>query len=265
MVVQLETSESTLGSFTGEELQIRYGIDRSSVFRRFQDLTAKGYHMKSVGKRGRYSIYSAEQVAIMDAFAKHLDGKGLVRDFPAAGQQTLLLESNDATADTTPDSRQYSTLASGSAVSRVVSDRAPVSDAKERAEPLATKGSFLAVLNQLLTTDVRDVQKLFLSLKQSCFGNPAAKRGMVLAPQRELLDAARNEIELSTEQVAYLLGVEPDTITKYGDRFEDAGFIFFRVGKRKNRQIAWGVVKKPKRFKELLAALDQVELKAEAE
>ena len=266
MVVQLETSESTLDSFTVEELQARYGIDRSSVFRRFHDLTAKGYNMAAAGKRGRRSIYSADQVAIMDAFAKHLDGKGLVRDFPAAGQQTLLLESSDAPADTTSDSRQHDTLVSGELL-RVVSDPVPVSEPRERAETLPSKGSFLAFLNQLLTTDVREVQNLFLSLKQSCFGEPiaAAKQGLELAPQRELLDAARHEIELSTVQVAHLLGVQASTVLKYGQRFEDAGFIFFRVGKMKNGQIAWAVVKKPKRFKQLLAALDQVESKAEAE
>jgi len=47
-------------------------------------------------------------------------------------------------------------------------------------------------------------------------------------------------------ELAELLELTRQTITDYGDEFNDAGFTFTRSGKRKGGEIAWRV-SKPKR------------------
>jgi hypothetical protein len=70
---------------------------------------------------------------------------------------------------------------------------------------------------------------------------PPARKGLELAAYRELAEAAREAYQLSTQNVANLLGLKSSTIVSYGNRFEDGGFVFTRVGKRKGGQIAWQV------------------------
>ena len=72
---------------------------------------------------------------------------------------------------------------------------------------------------------------------------PPARKGLELAAYRELAEAAKEEYQLSTTNVANLLGLKPSTIAGYGNQFEDAGFVFTRVGWRKGGQIAWRVSK----------------------
>lgn len=62
-------------------------------------------------------------------------------------------------------------------------------------------------------------------------------------PYRDLEDAARNRWELSTSVVARCLGVTPAEIVRCGNYFQDAGFIFTKVGYRQDGQEAWRVSK----------------------
>jgi hypothetical protein len=75
---------------------------------------------------------------------------------------------------------------------------------------------------------------------------PAPSR---LSYLRELEEAYSNGWLLSTRELADLLGLTRQTITDYGDEFNDAGFTFTRSGKRKGGEIAWRV-SKPKRAKQ---------------
>ncbi|MCS6782674.1 MAG: hypothetical protein RMI89_04220 [Gloeomargarita sp. SKYBB_i_bin120] len=59
---------------------------------------------------------------------------------------------------------------------------------------------------------------------------------------RTLEEAYRNGWILSTSEVAHLLRVAPRTITEHGERFEDSGFVFVRVGKKRG-EVAWRVGK----------------------
>ena len=60
---------------------------------------------------------------------------------------------------------------------------------------------------------------------------------------RELEEAYQQGWLLSTSEIAGLLGLTPATISRYGEQFEDAGFVFTRVGIRKGGEIAWSVDK----------------------
>ena len=60
---------------------------------------------------------------------------------------------------------------------------------------------------------------------------------------RELEEAYEKGWLLSTSEVANLLGLSPKTVANYGQEFNDAGFIFARVGVRKGGEIAWSVDK----------------------
>ena len=60
---------------------------------------------------------------------------------------------------------------------------------------------------------------------------------------RELEEAYEKGWLLSTSELADLLGLNQKTITNYGQEFNDAGFIFARVGTRKGGEIAWSIDK----------------------
>jgi hypothetical protein len=66
---------------------------------------------------------------------------------------------------------------------------------------------------------------------------------------RELEEAYSNGWLLSTGELADLLGLTRQTLTDYGEEFNDAGFTFTRSGKRKGGEIAWRV-SKPKLAKQ---------------
>jgi hypothetical protein len=63
-----------------------------------------------------------------------------------------------------------------------------------------------------------------------------------LAYLRVLQQAAEQEWELSTSELAALLNLTPSTIRRYGGSFADSGFTFTRTGKKRG-EIAWAVDK----------------------
>ena len=67
--------------------------------------------------------------------------------------------------------------------------------------------------------------------------------GNRLAYLRELEEAYEKNWLLGTKELADLLGLSTQTIRRYGKEFEDAGFIFTRVGTRKSGEVAWKVGK----------------------
>ncbi|HEY9738199.1 MAG TPA: hypothetical protein V6D06_18030 [Trichocoleus sp.] len=60
----------------------------------------------------------------------------------------------------------------------------------------------------------------------------------------DLEEAARNGWLLKTSEIAYLLDLSPEEIQRCGDRFQDAGFVFTRVGFRSRGEGAWQVSKR---------------------
>ena len=81
---------------------------------------------------------------------------------------------------------------------------------------------------------------------QSVFTNFSLKfpqAGMRLSHLRELEEAYEKRWILSTSELADLLGLSPITVRGYGEKFEEAGFIFTRAGSRNRGQVAWVVDK----------------------
>ena len=79
-----------------------------------------------------------------------------------------------------------------------------------------------------------------------------------LTYMRELEEAYQNQWLLSTSEVADLLGLNPKTITNYGQEFNDAGFIFERAGIRKGGEIAWSIDKVSNRIETLSSSTRQI-------
>jgi hypothetical protein len=85
-----------------------------------------------------------------------------------------------------------------------------------------------------LTTGQNDLIGVFnrmLGMFQSSAPNP-------LDYYEKLEQAYRNGWELKTSEIADLLDIPPSEIKQYGDRFQDAGFVFIRSGSR------WRVLKR---------------------
>ena len=70
-----------------------------------------------------------------------------------------------------------------------------------------------------------------------------AQAGIRLAHLRELEEAYEKKWILSTSELADLLGLSANTVRGYGDQFEEAGFVFNRVGTRSRGEVAWRVEK----------------------
>lgn len=69
-----------------------------------------------------------------------------------------------------------------------------------------------------------------------------------IKPYRDLEEAARGGWQLKTEHIAYLLNVSVGEIERCPDQFQDAGFIFTRVGYSRDGQAAWQVTKPRRRI-----------------
>ena len=79
-----------------------------------------------------------------------------------------------------------------------------------------------------------------------------------LTYMRELEEAYQNQWLLSTSELADLLGLSQKTITKYGEEFSDAGFVFERAGLRKGGEIAWLIDKVSNRLDNFASSTQQV-------
>jgi hypothetical protein len=198
-----------LDSFSIQDLETRYDISRSNIYNRIQGLKRKGYAINPT-TTGNRSVYNAAQVAFMDRCDQHLKAGGTLSTFPAADQIELSYIRQD-----TP-TLSYRTQ-----------------DGVTINEPDAASNRFGFLGEQLVEKAIQGLAAIFPTPL------PPARKGLELAAYRELAEAAREAYQLSTQNVANLLGLKPTTIVSYGHRFEDGGFVFTRVGKRKGGQIAW--------------------------
>jgi hypothetical protein len=89
------------------------------------------------------------------------------------------------------------------------------------------QGDFLSMFNRILP-----------------FLKPSAPEPDPLAYFEKLERACLNHWELSTSEVANLLGMSVEEIKQYGGRFQEAGFVFTQAGYRSGREIAWRVSKR---------------------
>lgn len=93
-----------------------------------------------------------------------------------------------------------------------------------------------------LTTGQSDL--LTMMNRMMSWMNPPAPVPDPLAYFEKLEQACRNQWLLSTSEVADLLGISVSEIQRYGDRFQEAGFVFIRAGYRAGGELAWKVLKR---------------------
>ena len=207
-------------------LETRYGIKTGALYERFKVL---GIQRKG---SGRPAYLSREQTALMDALHLHLRQGGRFADFPHKVQQHAGEQAE---------------------VQQHAGERVEVQqNSGERAHDLepALPGQPLRALSASVSTFLRAdvlavVSGVLIKVGSTIFPPPLApaKRGLELAYLRELEEAYRSGWLLSTANLANLLGLSSQTVASYGHNFEDAGFTFSRVGKRKGGQLAWQVGK----------------------
>lgn len=201
-----------LDSFSVKDLETRYSLVRSNIYNRIDGLKRKGYNLEPETRNGR-SIYNAAQIVVMDALDRHLKNGGSIVSFPTLEQARLSYEGQD-----------------NAQLSYRAQDTVPEkNDARSKQSGFLGDGFVEILLKGLAVIFPPPL--------------PPARKGLELASYRELNEAAKEGYQLSTLNVANLLGLKPSTIASYGEQFEDAGFVFARVGRRKGGQIAWRVSK----------------------
>ncbi len=210
----------TVDRLSLSELETRYGIKTGALYERFKVL---GIERKG---SGRPAYLAREQTALMDALHLHLRQGGRFADFPHKVQQNSgeRVEVQQNSGERTGE-RSYD---------------------PEQALPGQPLRALSASVATFLRADVLAVVSgVLIKVGSAIFPPPLppAKRGLELAYLRELEEAYRGHWQLSSENLANLLGLTSKTVTHYGDHFEDAGFTFSRVGKRKGGQLAWQVGK----------------------
>ena len=155
-------------------------------------------------KQGRKAFVSGDNVRLLDGLHAHLEKGGTTNEFI----KEISSNSNLANVSTTEVSKydSGSTFNNGESVITLQSS--------------VLVGAIEAVVNRLIPTNRSRLNYL-----------------------RDLEEAYEKGWLLSTSEVANLLGLNQSTITKYGEEFNDAGFIFARVGTRKGGEIAWSIDK----------------------
>lgn len=206
---------SELDSFGIKDLELRYGLARSNIYNRLNGLKKRGYSLEPESREGK-SVYNGDQVAILDALDRHLKSGGTTSTFPTPDQLSHVGQDNSQLSYPAQDS------------------------------PTEIKKSVPGFFQNALTFDL--IQPILSGVEKMLSvvfppPLPPARKGLELAPYRELNEAAKEGFKISTTNLANLLGLRASTVANYGDEFADAGFVFTRAGKRKSGQIAWAVTK----------------------
>lgn len=193
-----------LDPYPTANLQERYGIGKTTVNERLNVLGIERI------KRGTRTFVSLDDLQLLDDLQTHLQRGGQMSDFPGA-----IVERSVGSSE-----RPYTPAA------------------------LPNGHNLAQTTWGFLTSPLEEVAQIVLNgLKEILVSPPPAKRGMRLAPLRELEEAYRNGWLLSSAEVADLLGLTSGTVTGYSEQFSDRGFQFRRVGKCRGGQIAWSVGK----------------------
>lgn len=80
--------DTQLNAYTVKDLESRFHVARSNIYKRIDGLRAKGYPMEPEKLDGK-SYYSLEQVAVMDALDQLLSRGASISEFPSMGGESL--------------------------------------------------------------------------------------------------------------------------------------------------------------------------------
>ncbi len=155
-------------------------------------------------KQGRKAFVTADGLRLLDGLHAHLESGGTTNGFL---QQ--LGSNSDLVSTPMAEPSVYNSMATPSYGEPTIS-----------LQPSVLVGAIEAVVKRLIPTNRSRLNYL-----------------------RDLEEAYEKGWLLSTSELANLLGLNHKTITNYGQEFNDAGFIFARVGTRKGGEIAWSIDK----------------------
>ncbi|MDJ0596090.1 MAG: hypothetical protein QNJ72_39935 [Pleurocapsa sp. MO_226.B13] len=155
-------------------------------------------------KQGRKAFVTADGLRLLDGLHAHLEAGGTTNEF----LQQIGSNSNLATIPTAEPS-VYNSM-----------DAPNYNEPTISLQPSVLVGAIEAVVKRLIPNNRSRLNYL-----------------------RDLEEAYEKGWLLSTSELADLLGLNQKTVTNYGQEFNDAGFIFARVGTRKGGEIAWSIDK----------------------
>lgn len=155
-------------------------------------------------KQGRKAFVNATQLQLLDGLHTHLENGGTTNEFlKQVGSNSHLVTTQTA------EPSVYNSMGTPHYSEPTIS-----------LQPSVLVGAIEAVVKRLIPSNRSRLNYL-----------------------RELEEAYEKAWLLSTSELADLLGLNQKTITNYGQEFNDAGFIFARVGTRKGGEIAWSIDK----------------------
>ena len=199
-------------------LQSRYGIGRTAVYTRIQALQIEPL------RKGNKAFVTSEQLKLLDELHEYLKlGNSMSEALEKMGCQTT---------------QEFDT--------EKINTKSPLSSklfSEQSSEHNLAKGesSALAASLAALMQEVTRTQEQMLA-QQRQMADLHRSTTDPLAPQRALEEAYQHGWQLSTSQLAQILGLSPKNLERY-QAFEQFGFTFIKCS-RQSQQTTWTVTKK---------------------
>ena len=199
-------------------LQSRYGIGRTAVYTRIQTLQIEPI------RKGNKAFVTSEQLKLLDELHEYLKlGNSMSEALEKMGCQTT---------------QEFDT--------EKINTKSPLSSklfSEQSSEHSLVKGESLALAASLaaLMQEVTRTQEQMLA-QQRQMADLYKSTVDPLAPQRALEEAYQHGWQLSTSQLAQILGLSPKNLERY-QAFEQFGFTFIKCS-RQSQQTTWTVTKK---------------------
>lgn len=199
-------------------LQSRYGIGRTAVYTRIQALQIEPL------RKGNKGFVTSEQLQLLDELHELLElGHSISEALEKMGRQTTQEFDPEQSSTKSPLSSKLFT--------------------EQYSEQRLVKGeesSALVVTLVALMQEVTRTQEQILA-QQRQMTDFYQSTSDPLAPQRALEEAYQHGWQLSTSQLAQILGLSPKNLGRY-QSFERFGFAFTKCG-RQGQQVTWRITK----------------------
>jgi hypothetical protein len=199
-------------------LQSRYGIGRTAVYTRIQALQIEPL------RKGNKAFVTSEQLKLLDELHGLLElGNSMSEALGKMGRQTTQEFDTEQRSTKSPLSSKLFT--------------------EQYSEHSLAKGEESSALVTSLVTLMQEVTRTQEQmLAQQCqMADIYRSTSDPLAPQRALEEAYQHGWQLSTSQLAQILGLSPKNLGRY-QSFERFGFTFIKGG-RQGQQATWMVTK----------------------